>query len=118
MKASIQDFTNQSQDLNILDLTSTGLRFVSDGRRQDRWSAKYELLHTVRTHMGASDANFGCVVQREDANGKVRQHSTGTVLCLSHSQLPQDRGDCKTRTHLPAQATCGVSLLLLPAVLA
>jgi FAE1/Type III polyketide synthase-like protein len=54
-----------------LGVASTGLRHVSDGRRQDRWSAKYELLHTVRTHMGASDANFGCVVQREDANGKV-----------------------------------------------
>ena len=46
---------------------------ADDARRRDRWSAKYELLHTVRTHMGASDANFGCVVQREDANGKVSQ---------------------------------------------
>lgn len=41
-------------------------------RRSVRWGAKYELLHTVRTHMGASDANFGCVVQREDEAGKVR----------------------------------------------
>ena len=40
-------------------------------RRADRWRAKFELLHTVRTHMGASDANYGCVVQREDVTGKV-----------------------------------------------
>ena len=44
-------------------------------RRTDRWRAKFELLHTVRTHLGASDANYGCVVQREDSTGKVRQNT-------------------------------------------
>lgn len=54
-------------------------------RRRDRWTAKYELVHTVRTHMGASDANFGCVVQREDANGKVRSLSQPLLMTLALS---------------------------------
>ncbi len=28
-------------------------------RRTDRWRAKYELLHVVRTHMGQDDAHYG-----------------------------------------------------------
>lgn len=51
-------------------------------RRSARWNAKYELLHTVRTHMGASDANFGCVVQREDSEGKVLSSPPGPTPLL------------------------------------
>ena len=54
-------------------------------RRTDRWRAKFELLHTVRTHLGASDANYGCVVQREDSTGKVRKGAVGLV-CFSMSR--------------------------------
>ena len=32
---------------------------------------RYELLHVVRTHMGSSDASYGCVFQKEDTEGKV-----------------------------------------------
>lgn len=39
-------------------------------RRTDRWRAKYELLHVVRTHMGQDDAHYGCVYQKEDSQGK------------------------------------------------
>lgn len=39
-------------------------------RRTDRWRAKYELLHVVRTHMGQDDAHYGCVYQKEDGTGK------------------------------------------------
>lgn len=31
----------------------------SPRRRTDRWRAKYELLHVVRTHMGQDDAHYG-----------------------------------------------------------
>lgn len=34
-------------------------------------SPRYELLHVVRTHMGSSDASYGCVFQKEDSEGKV-----------------------------------------------
>ena len=30
---------------------------------------RYELAHVVRTHMGASDASYGCVFQQEDEEG-------------------------------------------------
>ncbi len=57
-------------------------------RRTDRWRAKFELLHTVRTHMGASDANYGCVVQREDATGKVsyRARLMGSIMHTNNNQ--------------------------------
>jgi 3-ketoacyl-CoA synthase len=64
-----------------------GAAIVLSNRRQDRWSAKYELLHTVRTHMGASDANFGCVVQREDANGKVGVHLSRDLMAIAGGSL-------------------------------
>lgn len=83
------------------------------GRRQDRWSAKYELLHTVRTHMGASDANFGCVVQREDANGKVGQH-TGTATCLGHSASRRIGATAASAHNHPAQTPCSCRSYCFP----
>ena len=32
---------------------------------------RYELLHVVRTHMGSSDASYGCVFQKEDTEGRT-----------------------------------------------
>ncbi|KAJ6379530.1 hypothetical protein OIU76_016216 [Salix suchowensis] len=32
----------------------------------DRSRSKYQLMHTVRTHKGADDKSFNCVLQRED----------------------------------------------------
>ncbi|CAL4980363.1 unnamed protein product [Urochloa decumbens] len=36
-----------------------------------RRRAKYQLLHTVRTHHGADDRAYRCVFQEEDATGRV-----------------------------------------------
>ncbi len=36
------------------------------------WLCRYELQHVVRTHVGACDASYNCVIQQEDAAGKVR----------------------------------------------
>eukprot|EP00899_Mesostigma_viride_P022488 jgi/Mesvir1/3423/Mv11925-RA.1 len=44
-------------------------------RRRDRWRAKYELLHVVRTHKGADDKSYNCVFQKEDKEG-----NTGVML--------------------------------------
>lgn len=40
-------------------------------RRADRWRAKYELQHLVRTHYGADDASFKCVHSTQDDQGHI-----------------------------------------------
>eukprot|EP00208_Stichococcus_sp_RCC1054_P001072 CAMPEP_0206145068 /NCGR_PEP_ID=MMETSP1473-20131121/26246_1 /ASSEMBLY_ACC=CAM_ASM_001109 /TAXON_ID=1461547 /ORGANISM="Stichococcus sp, Strain RCC1054" /LENGTH=509 /DNA_ID=CAMNT_0053541129 /DNA_START=200 /DNA_END=1729 /DNA_ORIENTATION=- len=64
-----------------------GAAMVLSNKRSARWNAKYELLHTVRTHMGASDANFGCVVQREDSEGKVGVHLSRDLMAIAGGSL-------------------------------
>jgi len=48
-----------------------GAAMYLTNRRRDWWHAKYELLHTVRTHKGSNDKAFHCVYQMEDPNGNV-----------------------------------------------
>ena len=40
-------------------------------RPQDRQRAKYQLLHTVRTHCGADDDAYSCVRAMEDEEGEL-----------------------------------------------
>eukprot|EP00201_Polytomella_parva_P009444 CAMPEP_0175051290 /NCGR_PEP_ID=MMETSP0052_2-20121109/7711_1 /TAXON_ID=51329 ORGANISM="Polytomella parva, Strain SAG 63-3" /NCGR_SAMPLE_ID=MMETSP0052_2 /ASSEMBLY_ACC=CAM_ASM_000194 /LENGTH=350 /DNA_ID=CAMNT_0016315545 /DNA_START=521 /DNA_END=1573 /DNA_ORIENTATION=+ len=42
-----------------------GAAMLLSNRRRDYWRSKYELTHTVRTHLGASDAAYGCIFQCE-----------------------------------------------------
>ncbi|CAL4916666.1 unnamed protein product [Urochloa decumbens] len=48
-----------------------GAAILLSNRRADRRRAKYQLIHTVRTHRGAHDQSFGCVTQEEDDVGRV-----------------------------------------------
>ncbi|WVZ58995.1 hypothetical protein U9M48_009205 [Paspalum notatum var. saurae] len=48
-----------------------GAGILLSNRRADRLTAKYQLIHTVRTHRGAHDQSFGCVTQEEDDAGCV-----------------------------------------------
>ncbi|KAL5224741.1 hypothetical protein ABZP36_011380 [Zizania latifolia] len=48
-----------------------GAAILLSNRRADRRRAKYQLIHTVRTHRGAHDQSFGCVTQEEDDAGQV-----------------------------------------------
>ena len=45
---------------------------------------RYELLHVVRTHMGADDASYDCVFQREDDAGKVSSPTAVLAICRGH----------------------------------
>jgi 3-ketoacyl-CoA synthase len=45
-----------------------GAAVLLSNRAADRRRAKYQLVHTVRTHRGASDRSYGCVAQEEDAD--------------------------------------------------
>lgn len=48
-----------------------GAAVLLSNRAADRRRAKYQLVHTVRTHRGASDRSYGCVTQEEDPEGNV-----------------------------------------------
>ncbi|KAK7278384.1 hypothetical protein RJT34_23412 [Clitoria ternatea] len=43
-----------------------GAAVLLSNRSSDRRKAKYQLIHTVRTHKGADDKSYGCVFQEED----------------------------------------------------
>ncbi|XP_006663015.2 3-ketoacyl-CoA synthase 20-like [Oryza brachyantha] len=48
-----------------------GAAILLSNRGGDRRRAKYQLLHTVRTHHGADDRAYRCVFQEEDDSGTV-----------------------------------------------
>lgn len=48
-----------------------GAAVLLSNRSSDRRRAKYQLVHTVRTHKGADDRCYNCVFQHEDSAGKV-----------------------------------------------
>jgi 3-ketoacyl-CoA synthase len=48
-----------------------GAAVLLSNRRSDHHRAKYQLIHTVRIHKGASDQSYSCVTQEEDVDGYV-----------------------------------------------
>ncbi|KAK9757722.1 hypothetical protein RND81_01G182100 [Saponaria officinalis] len=48
-----------------------GSAILLSNKRSDKNRAKYQLVHTVRTHKGADDKSFTCVSQTEDPTGKI-----------------------------------------------
>ncbi|KZV57044.1 3-ketoacyl-CoA synthase 11-like [Dorcoceras hygrometricum] len=48
-----------------------GAAILLSNRPSDKRRAKYQLIHTVRTHKGADDRSYSCVFQEEDENRKV-----------------------------------------------
>ncbi|XP_042468574.1 3-ketoacyl-CoA synthase 20-like [Zingiber officinale] len=56
-------------------------------RRSARWRAKYQLIHTVRTHKGADDGSYGCVFQEEDSEGKVGVSLSKDLMAVAGEAL-------------------------------
>ncbi|KAK7322539.1 hypothetical protein VNO77_25924 [Canavalia gladiata] len=48
-----------------------GAAILLSNKPFDRYRAKYELLHTVRTHLGADEKSFRSVYQEHDDDGKL-----------------------------------------------
>ena len=48
---------------------------------------RYELLHVVRTHQGASEDSYKCVYQQEDADGKVGVHLSKELMAIAGRSL-------------------------------
>ncbi|XP_060667673.1 3-ketoacyl-CoA synthase 7 [Ziziphus jujuba] len=59
-----------------------GAAVLLSNRKRDRKTAKYELKHLVRTHIGANDGFYNCVVQEQDDEG-----FTGVSLSRSIQQV-------------------------------
>ncbi|EIE21149.1 hypothetical protein COCSUDRAFT_48294 [Coccomyxa subellipsoidea C-169] len=60
---------------------------LMSNRRSDRRRAKYELAHVVRTHMGASDASYGCVFQQEDEDGTAGVYLSKDLMSIAGHAL-------------------------------
>ncbi|KAL8481621.1 hypothetical protein ACS0TY_027937 [Phlomoides rotata] len=48
-----------------------GAAILLSNKPSDKRRAKYQLIHTVRTHKGADDKSYGCVFQEEDEKKEV-----------------------------------------------
>ncbi|OMO95609.1 Very-long-chain 3-ketoacyl-CoA synthase [Corchorus olitorius] len=48
-----------------------GAAILLSNRSSDRRRSKYELIHTLRTHKGADDKSYNCIMQEEDEVKKV-----------------------------------------------
>ncbi|KAI4338100.1 hypothetical protein L6164_016452 [Bauhinia variegata] len=61
-----------------------GSAILLSNHYSDRYCSKYQLIHTLRTHMGADDNSYNCVFQGEDEENKVG-------IALSKSLMDVDR---------------------------
>ncbi|CAL4970710.1 unnamed protein product [Urochloa decumbens] len=64
-----------------------GAAVLLSNRRSDRRRAKYELVHTVRTHKGADDRCYGCVTQEEDGEGKLGVSLSRDLMAVAGGAL-------------------------------
>jgi 3-ketoacyl-CoA synthase len=64
-----------------------GAAVLLSNRRSDRRRAKYELVHTVRTHKGADDRCFGCVTQEEDGEGVLGVSLSRDLMAVAGDAL-------------------------------
>ncbi|KAK6128707.1 hypothetical protein DH2020_037557 [Rehmannia glutinosa] len=48
-----------------------GAAILLSNKPSDKRRAKYQLIHTVRTHKGADDKSYGCVFQEEDETKQI-----------------------------------------------
>ncbi|CAD6332784.1 unnamed protein product [Miscanthus lutarioriparius] len=64
-----------------------GAAVLLSNRGSARRRSKYQLVHTVRTHKAADDRSFGCVSQREDAEGKVGVSLSKELMAVAGDAL-------------------------------
>ncbi|KAF5175075.1 3-ketoacyl-CoA synthase [Thalictrum thalictroides] len=64
-----------------------GAAILLSNRRRDRWRAKYNLVHVVRTHKGADDKAFRCVYEEEDSQGKKGVSLSKDLMAIAGDAL-------------------------------
>lgn len=64
-----------------------GAAILLTNKRSLRKQAKYSLLHVVRTHKGADDKSYGCVMQEEDKDGHVGVTLNQDLMLIASNSL-------------------------------
>jgi len=64
-----------------------GAAILLSNRRRDYFRSKYQLMHTVRTHLGANDAAYNCIFQCEDEVGKVGVRLSKELMAVAGEAL-------------------------------
>jgi hypothetical protein len=72
---------------------SNGSAVLLSNRPCDARKAKYSIRHLVRTNLAADDVAFNCVMQTEDAEGKVRRQGEGAMVAARALSRACRRGE-------------------------
>ncbi|PNW70493.1 hypothetical protein CHLRE_17g722150v5 [Chlamydomonas reinhardtii] len=64
-----------------------GAAILLSNRRRDAWRSKYELMHTVRTHLGAKDEAYSCIFQMEDSERNIGVRLTKELFAVAGEAL-------------------------------
>eukprot|EP00250_Pteridium_aquilinum_P010327 c19303_g1_i1 orf=363-1898(+) len=64
-----------------------GAAILLSNKQRDRRRAKYQLVHTVRTHKGADDKAFKCVYQEQDEEGKLGVALSKELMSIAGESL-------------------------------
>eukprot|EP00250_Pteridium_aquilinum_P005595 c15667_g1_i2 orf=410-1990(+) len=64
-----------------------GAAILLSNKGRERRRAKYELVHTVRTHKGADDKAFQCVYQQQDEAGELGVSLSKDLMAIAGNAL-------------------------------
>ncbi|KAI4338097.1 hypothetical protein L6164_016449 [Bauhinia variegata] len=64
-----------------------GSAILLSNHSSDRYCSKYQLIHTLRTHMGADDDSYNCVFQGEDEENKVGVALSKSLMDVAREAL-------------------------------
>ncbi|KAK9837322.1 hypothetical protein WJX81_006201 [Elliptochloris bilobata] len=67
-----------------------GVAALLSNRRGDARRAKYRLAHLVRTHLGASDEAYNCVMQKDDETGQLGMRIGRDLMSVAGKALRQN----------------------------
>ncbi|KAL1340187.1 hypothetical protein AAHE18_U099300 [Arachis hypogaea] len=64
-----------------------GAAILLSNKASDKRRAKYQLVHTVRTHKGADDKSYGCVFQEEDEKKTIGVSLSKDLMAVAGEAL-------------------------------
>ncbi|KAK9182705.1 hypothetical protein WN944_025851 [Citrus x changshan-huyou] len=64
-----------------------GAAILLSNRSSDRRRSKYQLIHTFRTHKGADDRCYNCILQREDDTKRVGVSLSKDLMAVAGEAL-------------------------------